>query len=57
MWVSSPTAVTTVPVAPRVCVKLTPGRGGFESAVADAAKVTAVNLRTYRELPHVAGKV
>jgi hypothetical protein len=47
MWESSATAETTVPLAPYVCLKLTPGDSGYAVMPADAATVDAINLRTY----------
>ncbi len=47
MWESSATAETTVPLAPHVCLKLTPGDSGYAVMPADAATVDAINLRTY----------
>jgi hypothetical protein len=47
MWESSATAETTVPLAPHVCLKLTPRDSGYAVMPADAATVDAINLRTY----------
>jgi hypothetical protein len=47
MWESSATAETTVPLAPSVCLKLTPGDSGYAVVPADASTVNAINLRTY----------
>lgn len=47
MWKSSATAETTVPLAPNVCLKLTPGDSGYAVVPADAATVNTINLRSY----------
>ena len=47
MWESSATAETTVPLAPNVCLKLTPGDSGYAVVPADTATVNAINLRSY----------
>jgi hypothetical protein len=47
MWESSATAETTVPLAPYVCLKLTPGDSGYAVLPADAATVNTINLRSY----------
>ena len=46
-WGSSPQAETTVPVGPKVCLKITPGAEGFAVESADAQTVDEINLRTY----------
>jgi uncharacterized protein DUF4238 len=46
-WESSADAETTVPIAPTVCLKLTPGAERFGVETAGAESVTEVNLRTY----------
>lgn len=47
MWMSSQTAETTVPVAPNVCLKLTPGGSCYTVEPADRTMVDEINLRSY----------
>jgi hypothetical protein len=44
MWESSPRAEATVPVAPSVCLKLTPDTSGFAIARADRELVAEINV-------------
>jgi hypothetical protein len=46
-WQSSANAEATVPLGPGACLLIAPGEEGYTVDQADAARVQAVNLRTY----------